>query len=43
MAISGHKTEKEFLNYLKITDEDIAIKMSTNAFFTGATALKKVN
>ncbi|MDA7803448.1 site-specific integrase [Crocinitomix sp.] len=42
MSISGHKTEKEFLNYLKLTDEDIAIKMSTNAFFTDATGLKAI-
>jgi len=38
MAISGHKTEKDFLRYIKLGPEQIAIKMSTNAFFTGATA-----
>lgn len=35
MAISGHSTEKEFLNYIKLSNEDLAIKMSKNDFFTG--------
>jgi len=42
MSISGHRTEKDFLRYIKLSKQDIAIKMSTNAFFTGATAMKKV-
>jgi hypothetical protein len=42
MSISGHTYRKRFPErYIKLGPEDIAIKMSTNAFFTGATALKK--
>lgn len=33
MTISGHKSEKTFLNYIKITAEDRAIKISENPFF----------
>lgn len=40
MAISGHTTEKNFLKYIKVTPEQRAVKMSQNAFFTNATALK---
>ena len=43
MSISGHKTERDFLRYIKLSKEDIAIKMSTNTFFTGGTAMKKIN
>lgn len=42
MAISGHTTEKNFLKYIKVTPEQRAVKMSQNAFFTNATALKVV-
>ena len=40
MAISGHKTEKDFLKYIKVTPEQRAVKMSKSKFFTNATALK---
>lgn len=40
MAISGHKTEKDFLRYIKVTPEQRAVKMSQLNFFTNATALK---
>jgi integrase len=40
MAISGHTTEKDFRKYIKVTPEQRAVKMSQNAFFTNATALK---
>lgn len=42
MAISGHSTDKNFLKYIKVTPEQRAVKMSQNAFFTTATALKVV-
>jgi site-specific recombinase XerD len=42
MAISGHTTEKDFRKYIKVTPEQRAVKMSQNAFFTNATALKVV-
>jgi site-specific recombinase XerD len=40
MAISGHTTDKDFRKYIKVTAEQRAVKMSQNAFFTNATALK---
>lgn len=40
MAISGHKSEKNFLLYIKVTPEQRAIKMSQSNFFTNATAIK---
>jgi site-specific recombinase XerD len=40
MAISGHKSEKNFLLYIKVTPEQRAIKMSKTNFFMNATALK---
>jgi integrase len=42
MSISGHTTEKAFLNYIKVTPEQTAIRMSEHPFFQGATALKVV-
>jgi len=33
MMLSGHKTEKVFMNYIRITKEENAIFMSQNAFF----------
>jgi integrase len=42
MAISGHTTDKNFIKYIKVTPEQRAVKMSQNAFFTNATALKVV-
>ena len=33
MAISGHSSEKVFLNYIKITDDERALKISKNSFF----------
>ena len=34
MAISGHSSEKTFLNYIKTSKEDIALKVSKHKFFT---------
>ena len=42
MALSGHTTEKSFKNYIKVTPEQMAIKMSKASFFTDAKVLKKV-
>lgn len=42
MAISGHTTEKAFLNYIKVTSEQTAIRMSENPFFKGQSDLKVV-
>jgi integrase len=42
MAISGHTSEKTFLNYIKVTPEQHAIRMSKHSFFQGRTHLKAV-
>lgn len=42
MAISGHTTEKAFLNYIKVTPEQTAIRMSQHPFFKGQSNLKVV-
>ena len=42
MSISGHNTEANFMKYLKVTPEQVAIKMSEHIFFKGATALKVI-
>jgi len=42
MAISGHTTEKAFLNYIKVTPEQTAIRMSEHPFFRGQSNLKVV-
>ncbi len=34
MAISGHRTEKSFLKYIKVTKEQIALRMADHPFFT---------
>lgn len=35
MKLSGHKTEREFLKYLKLTPDDIAKKLSKHNYFLG--------
>lgn len=35
MAITGHTTEVNFLKYIKVTPEEVAIKLSKNPFFQG--------
>lgn len=42
MAISGHKTEKVFLNYIKVSEEERAIKIGSNDFFNKSAPLKMV-
>lgn len=34
MAISGHTTEKSFLRYIKVTKEQIALRMADHPFFS---------
>jgi site-specific recombinase XerD len=41
MKISGHKTEREFLKYIKTGKEETAIKLGLHSYFTG-NALKVV-
>ena len=33
MAISGHKTESSFMKYIKVTKQQIALRMSKHPFF----------
>lgn len=33
MKISGHKSEREFLNYIKVTNEETATNLSTHPYF----------
>lgn len=40
MAISGHTSERTFLNYIKITADERAIKISENPFFSPANNTK---
>ena len=42
MSISGHTTESSFLKYIKVTPEQVAIKMSEHPYFKNATSLKIV-
>jgi integrase len=42
MSISGHKTESAFMKYIKVTPEQVAIKMSVHPFFTNNSHLKIV-
>jgi integrase len=35
MRISGHKTEREFLKYLKLTPDEVAKKLSKHDYFKG--------
>lgn len=37
MKISGHKTEREFLKYIKTGKEDTAIKLGSHSYFVGTT------
>lgn len=37
MKISGHKTEREFMKYIKITKDETAVNLSTHPYFIGNT------
>ena len=41
MKISGHKTEREFLNYIKVTKEETAENLINHPYFSDS-QLKKV-
>lgn len=36
MKISGHKTEREFLNYIKVGKEETAVNLSKHPYFMGS-------
>lgn len=42
MALSGHTTEKSFKKYIKVTPEQIAIRMSESPFFKDTSVLLSV-
>lgn len=35
MKVSGHKTEKEFMKYIKITEEQTAMELMNHPYFSG--------
>ena len=35
MKITGHKTEKEFMKYIKITEEQTAMELMNHPYFAG--------
>lgn len=35
MKITGHKTEKEFMKYIKITEEQTALELMNHPYFSG--------
>jgi hypothetical protein len=37
MKISGHKTEREFLKYIKVTKEQTEINLASHPYFIGNT------
>jgi integrase len=37
MKISGHKTEREFLNYIKVGKEETATNLAKHPYFMGST------
>lgn len=43
MAISGHKTTDSFMKYIKVSNEQKAIRMASNSFFNPSLVLKAVN
>ena len=42
MSLSGHTTERAFLNYIKVSNEERAVKMSSSKFFQWESNLKVV-
>jgi integrase len=35
MKITGHKTEREFMKYIRITEEQTAIELMSHPYFSG--------
>lgn len=40
MKISGHRTEKEFLKYIRVTQEETALRLGSSSFFKGNSLTK---
>lgn len=38
MKITGHKTEREFMKYIKITEEQTALELKNHPYFSGKQA-----
>ena len=38
MKITGHKTEREFMKYIKITEEQTALELMNHPYFSGKQA-----
>ena len=38
MKITGHKTEREFMKYIKITEEQTALELMSHPYFSGKQA-----
>lgn len=36
MKVTGHKTEREFMKYIKITEEQTALELMSHPYFSGA-------
>jgi integrase len=43
MKLSGHRTEREFMKYLRLTEDEIAKKLSEYDYFAGTSPLKVAN
>ena len=43
MKVSGHKTEKEFLKYVRVTKEQTAVNLASHPYFAGTSPLKVAN
>jgi integrase len=43
MKITGHKSEKTFLSYIKVSEEENAIMLSQHEYFTGVGSAMKVS
>jgi integrase len=43
MKLSGHRTEREFMKYLRLTEDEIAKKLSEYDYFSGTSPLKIAN
>jgi hypothetical protein len=36
MKMSGHKSEREFLKYIRVSQEETAVDLSAHSYFTGS-------
>jgi integrase len=37
MKLTGHRSEKSFLQYIRLTNEEVALELSKHPYFTGTT------